>query len=84
MKNEPITLEQKAKYYRTLAKKSLKKQEELYKVYNSNYYSADGKSGVHLLTEIRNEQKFYSKMLYEAETNELVLRLANEHRTKKK
>ncbi len=84
MKNEPITLEQKAKYYRTLAKKSLKKQEELYSIYNDNYNSPTGEAGVKLLTEIRNEEKFYRKMIYEAETNELVLRLANEHRTKKK
>jgi hypothetical protein len=84
MKNEPITLEQKAKYYRTLAKKSLKKQEELYKVYNDNHNCPTGEAGVKLLNEIRTEEKFYSKMLYEAETNELVLRLANEHRNNKK
>ena len=68
---EPITLEEKARYYRTLAKRSLKHQTALYEVYNKEPTTA-------LREEIHRECRHYSKMVYEAETNEMILRLAKE------
>lgn len=74
---EPITLEEKARYYRTLAKRSLKHQTALYEVYNKTPTTA-------LREEIHKECRHYSKMIYEAETNEMILRLANEAREDRK
>lgn len=73
---EPITLKEKARYYRTLAKRSLKHQTALYEVYNKEPTTA-------LREEIHRECRHYSKMVYEAETNEMILRLANESRESK-
>jgi hypothetical protein len=73
---EPITLAEKARYYRTLAKRSLDKQKTMYEVYNKE-------PNVKLKEEIHNESRHYSKMVYEAETNEMILRLAKESREAK-
>lgn len=73
---EPITLKEKAVYYRTLAKRSLDKQNAMYEVYNKE-------PSEKLKEEIHKECRHYSKMIYEAETNETISRLANESRKTK-
>jgi len=68
---EPITLAEKARYYREQANRSLKRQEELAHIWNT-------KGGTEFRDKLRAEEKFFGKMILEAKSHEQMIYLINQ------